>query len=61
VKILAVDDFQTADVNDLMNTPVESKKDETDINELLSEFDKELMSFKPRKKRLTWPEPIGDR
>ena len=62
MKILAVDDdFLHTDVSDLMNTPVEPEKDETDINEMLSEFDKELMSFKPRKKRLTWPSPIGDR
>ena len=62
MKIEAIDgDFLSANVNDLMNTPVEPKSDKTDINEILSQFDKELMSFKPRKKRLTWPSPIGDR
>ena len=55
---LPTGDFLNDDVDELMNTPIVAPTRSVDINAQLTAYDKELMSFKPRAKRRTWPQPI---
>ena len=53
-------DFLTDDI-DLLLKPQDRVKNEVDINAVFAEYDRELMSMKPYRKRRTWPEPVGKR
>lgn len=53
-------DFLSEDVDVLLNEKA-VEREETDINAVLAAYDKELLSFRPRAKRRTWPEPIRKR
>ena len=55
------DEFLTADIDSLMNDDIEPKAAPTDHDRMFAEYDKELMSFKPRRKRQSWPQPIRKR
>lgn len=52
-------DFLTADIDELLEDA--PAPEERDINEMLAEADRELMSFKPLPKKQEWPEPIRKR
>ena len=54
-------DFLIDDVNSLMNTPVNTSADRVDVDAMFSAYDRELMSFKPKAKWRTWPQPIRKR
>lgn len=51
-------DFLSDDVELLLNTPVVVPDERTDVNAMFTAYDKELMSFKTKAKRRTWPQPI---
>jgi len=54
-------DFQTADINELLNEKPEPEK-KTDVNKFFSQYDKELLSFKPNiRHSREWPSPIRKR
>lgn len=52
-------DFQSADINELLNQKPEHK--ENDVNDMFSEYDRKLMKFKPMPRRPHWPQPIRKR
>ena len=51
-------DFLTADINVLMNDDITPQRAPTDHDKMYSDYDRELMSFRPVRKRRTWPQPI---
>ena len=53
-------DFLTSAI-DVLLKPQNRVKNEVDINAVFAEYDRELMSMKPYRKRRTWPEPVGKR
>ena len=61
MKITAVDDFMSADIDALMNTPTEVEAVKT-VNDIFDEYDAELMSFdNDIPQRVGWPDPIRKR
>jgi len=55
-----MNDFMTADVDDLMKEP--PVEDMPSVNDILTDYDKELMSFKTRvSHKQQWPSPIRKR
>jgi hypothetical protein len=53
-------DFQTADINELLNGDT-STGEKRDFNAVLASYDRELMGFKPRRVKPVWPAPIRKR
>ena len=53
-----VSDFLSADIDTLMNTDITPQRAPTDHDKMYSDYDRELMSFRPVRKRRTWPQPI---
>ena len=54
-------DFQTADIDELLNDEPEAPKPE-DINEKMARYDRSLMSFERNVNvKRPWPQPIRKR
>jgi len=51
-------DFLTEDINVLMNDDITPSRAPTDHDKMYADYDRELMSFRPVRKRRTWPQPI---
>ena len=56
-----VSDFLSADIEKLMNDDITPPADVMSADAMFTAYDRELMRFKPRSRRRTWPQPIRKR